>query len=214
MGRDKPHLTGSFMFLLKRLIWFWKSERESSSSEHILSFALQRSQSNPIFCILLTFNNYLHVLLDSISEPLLCFCFTFNLSFLLPTLSLSLLPTWPNRLNLLSLIYLQSIKHDVFIPNPNHPRHSQRGPQHNTSASVSIPTTWRLSPQSSAPFLSFLLTLFCQTTHLKPSSPCSNLLPHTSSLHFHTLFWTVDHKNLKFFTFFTCTGGPRLWLHS
>uniref|UniRef100_A0A7N8XR12 Dedicator of cytokinesis 11 n=1 Tax=Mastacembelus armatus TaxID=205130 RepID=A0A7N8XR12_9TELE len=48
-------------------------------------------------------------------------------------------------------------------------------------------TTLLVSPLSCPPFLSFLLTLFCHTSHLTLSSTRSNLLAHVSSLLFHTL---------------------------
>uniref|UniRef100_A0A7N9AW81 Valine--tRNA ligase, mitochondrial n=1 Tax=Mastacembelus armatus TaxID=205130 RepID=A0A7N9AW81_9TELE len=86
---------------------------------------------------------------------------------------------------------------DVLIPDPIHPRHSQRETQHLQLCylqlfQLSVPlslnhTTLLVSPLSFKPFLSFLLTLFCHTSHLTLSSTRSNLLAHVSSLLFHTL---------------------------
>uniref|UniRef100_A0A3B3DRN0 Peptidoglycan recognition protein family domain-containing protein n=1 Tax=Oryzias melastigma TaxID=30732 RepID=A0A3B3DRN0_ORYME len=93
---------------------------------------------------------------------------------------------------------------DVFIPDPIHPGHSQREPQHPLLPPALLPvfssvplflvqTTWLVSPQSCTPFLSFVLKLFCHTSHLTLFSTHSNLddmieTKSCSLLHIYTFF--------------------------
>uniref|UniRef100_A0A3Q3M0F5 Ig-like domain-containing protein n=1 Tax=Mastacembelus armatus TaxID=205130 RepID=A0A3Q3M0F5_9TELE len=77
---------------------------------------------NPILCILLTHTNYPHVLLHYIQEPPLPM-------FTVPPLNMSK-PSQSGFSGFFSKTSNMSCPSDVLIPDPIHPHHSQREPQH------------------------------------------------------------------------------------